>query len=430
MPEMASVCQTNGGTPPAVYGGRGPQGLGPPHGYYSHCGYTSSSPHMQYNGDTYFQGTQTDQPPPLPQHHLHHQQQLQQQPPQQQQSWAYGSGMGMLNGRPGHHGVLGDEWSQGYLLPPGGSSTPNSNHYNYQYRNLNSHTPLDYGSPLPPVPDSNHQGLEGSPSPDAASPEDSPVSGMVGANNQGAKSLRPPYEWMKPSTGVPQTGKTRTKDKYRVVYSDHQRLELEKEFHFSKYITIRRKAEIAGQLGLSERQVKIWFQNRRAKERKQNKKRQEQSGELGTGTNSNSGSIQEQQQQQQQHPMHHGVNHDMHLHHHHHNNPIPFPKTEKDDDYMIKQEVPCHGPSLTPLTQVPTPQQLLMHQSSSLITLQPSIMGRAQGHPSMSRYHDSMQRSPASPGDQLAYRMSNGTDSAGNSMNLSGSSDSGVLSSH
>nr|XP_025964595.1 homeobox protein CDX-2 [Dromaius novaehollandiae] len=50
--------------------------------------------------------------------------------------------------------------------------------------------------------------------------------------------------------------KTRTKDKYRVVYTDHQRLELEKEFHYSRYITIRRKAELASTLGLSERQVK------------------------------------------------------------------------------------------------------------------------------------------------------------------------------
>ena len=51
-------------------------------------------------------------------------------------------------------------------------------------------------------------------------------------------------------------GKTRTKDKYRVVYTDHQRLELEKEFHYSKYITIRRKSELATTLGLSERQVR------------------------------------------------------------------------------------------------------------------------------------------------------------------------------
>jgi hypothetical protein len=44
-----------------------------------------------------------------------------------------------------------------------------------------------------------------------------------------------------------------------VVYSDHQRLELEKEFHYSRYITIRRKAELAQALNLTERQV-IGFQ--------------------------------------------------------------------------------------------------------------------------------------------------------------------------
>ncbi|XP_034952156.1 homeotic protein caudal-like [Chelonus insularis] len=89
--------------------------------------------------------------------------------------------------------------------------------------------------------------------------------------------IRSPYEWIKKSSYQNQhnPGKTRTKDKYRVVYTDHQRLELEKEFHYSRYITIRRKAELAANLSLSERQVKIWFQNRRAKERKQVKKREE-----------------------------------------------------------------------------------------------------------------------------------------------------------
>ncbi|CAG0921499.1 unnamed protein product [Notodromas monacha] len=55
--------------------------------------------------------------------------------------------------------------------------------------------------------------------------------------------------------GLDFPGRTRTKDKYRVVYSDQQRLELEKEFHFNRYITIRRKSEIANSLGLSERQA-------------------------------------------------------------------------------------------------------------------------------------------------------------------------------
>ncbi|XP_068129252.1 homeobox protein CDX-1 isoform X2 [Hyperolius riggenbachi] len=98
---------------------------------------------------------------------------------------------------------------------------------------------------------------------------------------------RNPYEWMRRSgvpTANPTNGKTRTKDKYRVVYTDHQRLELEKEFHYSRYITIRRKAELAATLSLTERQVKIWFQNRRAKERKVNKKKMQQQSQQASTT--------------------------------------------------------------------------------------------------------------------------------------------------
>lgn len=60
-----------------------------------------------------------------------------------------------------------------------------------------------------------------------------------------------------------------------MVYTDFQRMELEKEYNTSRYITIRRKTELSHSLDLSERQVKIWFQNRRAKDRKLTKKRDE-----------------------------------------------------------------------------------------------------------------------------------------------------------
>uniref|UniRef100_A0A2K5NG12 Caudal type homeobox 1 n=1 Tax=Cercocebus atys TaxID=9531 RepID=A0A2K5NG12_CERAT len=108
--------------------------------------------------------------------------------------------------------------------------------------------------------------------------ERTPLVGPGTPSSPGAQR-RTPYEWMRRSVaagGGSGSGKTRTKDKYRVVYTDHQRLELEKEFHYSRYITIRRKSELAANLGLTERQVKIWFQNRRAKERKVNKKKQQQ----------------------------------------------------------------------------------------------------------------------------------------------------------
>ncbi|XP_004592816.2 homeobox protein CDX-4 [Ochotona princeps] len=103
------------------------------------------------------------------------------------------------------------------------------------------------------------------------------------------RSRHSPYAWMRKTVQV--TGKTRTKEKYRVVYTDHQRLELEKEFHCNRYITIRRKSELAVNLGLSERQVKIWFQNRRAKERKIIKKKISQFENSGGSMQSDSGSI-------------------------------------------------------------------------------------------------------------------------------------------
>ncbi|MBN3274493.1 CDX1 protein, partial [Polyodon spathula] len=209
-----------------------------------------------------------------------------------------------INGDP-HHNQPGGTWNPAYAParedwhsygPGPATSSSNPGQISFSPSDFNSVQPPGSGL-LPPVINSSVAPL----SPNA--------------------QRRNPYEWMRrnappvsaessefnhqtllcniyrPTTFCPNTsygkvpslilllrGKTRTKDKYRVVYTDHQRLELEKEFHFSRYITIRRKAELAATLGLSERQVKIWFQNRRAKERKVTKKKMQQSGQQAAPT--------------------------------------------------------------------------------------------------------------------------------------------------
>ncbi|XP_016317124.1 H2.0-like homeobox protein isoform X2 [Sinocyclocheilus anshuiensis] len=76
-------------------------------------------------------------------------------------------------------------------------------------------------------------------------------------------SLRGPYAVLSKDT-MPQTYK-RKRSWSRAVFSNLQRKGLEKRFEVQKYVTKPDRKQLAAMLGLTDAQVKVWFQNRRMK---------------------------------------------------------------------------------------------------------------------------------------------------------------------
>jgi len=70
------------------------------------------------------------------------------------------------------------------------------------------------------------------------------------------------------STAVSVQRKREKQKRQRTAYSSEQLMHLEESFTANQYLNRARRIDLARTLRLTERQIKIWFQNRRMKEKK------------------------------------------------------------------------------------------------------------------------------------------------------------------
>lgn len=78
-------------------------------------------------------------------------------------------------------------------------------------------------------------------------------------------SLLPPLQGREHVNAFGQRQTSKKRRKSRTAFTNHQIYELEKRFLYQKYLSPADRDQIAQQLGLSNAQVITWFQNRRAK---------------------------------------------------------------------------------------------------------------------------------------------------------------------
>lgn len=220
------------------------------------------------------------------------------------------------------------------------------------------------GVPLSPSNDSNQQ-QNGEKSPSSTvsgdrekSPPESPKSDNSDntynpqgrSNNFLLNSGLVKHAWIPPrsltnkglNTQVPLLSFEKKKPrKPRTIFSASQLNELEERFKYQKYLSTTERSCLAYSLGLTEEQIKVWFQNRRSKWKKGDKPAgQDDDNQSQLSESPNSGDEHQSNMMLNQHPPHH---HDQMPSHHqveqHHHEMLPSVMSMDPQQIRLQQEL-------------------------------------------------------------------------------------------